>query len=217
LFNGPRVALADALQDVPQPRTENPVKHAKLAVLLLATAAAAAGCQPKAEVVTPAVQAPQKPVASILDLMSGQIDPAADFIWESVASVSTAAGMVEHRPRTDEEWLEVRMRALQLAEAANLLMTPGRRVAHEGQRLDDEDAPGNLTAAQAQAAIDADHGTFVAFAAVLRETAERTIEAIDKRDVDAYLEVGGHIDEACEQCHYKFWYPGATPPPTAMR
>jgi hypothetical protein len=197
------------------------VKHLKLVALVALTSAwVLAGCEKKTEsvAVAPAPAAsPEKPVASILDLMAGQVDPSADFLWESVATVSTPKGMIEHQPRTDEEWLAVRMKALQLAEAANLLMMPGRRLAHPGQHLDDEGAQGNLTGEQAQVAIDSNRDTFLAYAVALRDTAERTIAAIDKKDVDAFLEVGGQIDEACEQCHLKFWYPGSVTPPTAAR
>ena len=61
------------------------------------------GCSPKpaAESTAPAVAAAQpKPVASVLDLMLGQIDPAADFLWESVATISTEKGIEERQPRT---------------------------------------------------------------------------------------------------------------------
>ena len=157
----------------------------------------------------------QQPVASIIDLMDGQVDPAADFLWEAVATISTEKGFEEHRPRTDEEWKAVRQRAVQLAEAANLLMMPGRVIAHPGQALADEGTQGNLTHAEAEKLLEDDRASFVAFARALQVTAVNAIDAIDKRDIDAYLEVGGAIDEACESCHLRFWYPGSTPPPTA--
>jgi len=194
------------------------VKHLKVAALAVSAALAGlAGCQQKpASVEAPAAAGPAlKPIASIIDLMASQVDPSADFLWESVATISTPQGMVEHQPRTDEEWLAVRMKALQLAEAANLLMVPGRRLAHEGQHLEDEGVEGNLTAEQAQVAIDTNRDTFLAFASALRDTAEKTVDAIDKRDVQAYFDLGAVLDEVCEQCHTKFWYPGATPPPSA--
>jgi hypothetical protein len=197
------------------------VKNATRAALFLVVGATLTACQNKDEAKQEPAAAPQqsfvKPVASVIDLMMSQVDPAADFLWESVATISTNKGIEERQPRTDEEWLAVRLKALQLAEAANLLMIPGRRVAHEGQRLEDEGTDGNLTQEQAQAELDAHHDTFIAYAAALRDTAVQAVEAIDKRDLDAYLEVGGRIDEACEQCHMKFWYPGAVVPPTAMR
>jgi hypothetical protein len=31
--------------------------------------------------------------------------------------------------------------------------------------------------------------------------------------VDAYLNAGGALDEACEGCHKRFWYPNAPTPP----
>ena len=134
-----------------------------------------------------------------------------------MATVSTLEGTVEHQPRTDAEWLQVRLRALQLAEAANLLMIPGRQVGHPGQQADDLGTPGYLSIAQAQSAIDAERDIFLAYAAALRDTAVRAVSAVDQRNLDEFLEVGGQIDEACEQCHQKFWYPGAAPPPLAMR
>ena len=33
----------------------------------------------------------------------------------------------------------------------------------------------------------------------------------DKKDADALQDAGETIDEACEQCHLKYWYPPNTP------
>src|SRR3954470_23158627 len=74
--------------------------------------------------------APFRLTASIRELMDSEVDPAADFIWASVASISTRAGLEERQPRTDEEWLEVRRHAITLIEASNLLVMKGRRVSH---------------------------------------------------------------------------------------
>ena len=37
------------------------------------------------------------------------------------------------------------------------------------------------------------------------------LAAIDKKDADALSDAGETIDEACEQCHLKYWYPPNTP------
>lgn len=158
--------------------------------------------------------APLRPAASIIDIMDGIIDPAADYFWEAVATESTAEGTVEHRPTTDEEWKAVRYRVLQLVEAGNLLMMPGRVIAHPGQQLADEGTPGNLTLEQAEEALRKDHAAFVGFARAFQETALRALDAVERRDIDAYLQVGGELDETCEACHSRFWYPGAQLPPT---
>jgi cytochrome c556 len=55
----------------------------------------------------------------------------------------------------------------------------------------------------------------VAFAHALQDAAGSALAAIDKRDANALLEAGGDLDEACESCHKRFWYPGSPTPPGA--
>jgi hypothetical protein len=147
------------------------------------------------------------PEASVLDLMLDFIDPNADDLWASVATISTRKGVEERRPRTDAEWKTARRRALTLVEAANLLVVEGRQVARAGQQLEEPGGEGDYTPAQAQVEIDKDRASFVGFAAVLQESSRNLLAAIEKRDVEAFLEAGGELDEACETCHRRFWYP----------
>jgi hypothetical protein len=152
------------------------------------------------------------PEASMLDLMLEVIDPNADELWESVATISTRTGVEERHPRTDAEWKVVRRKALLLVEGANLLVVEGRPVAHPGQKLE-ETGEGDLTPEQAQLEIDKDRASFVSFAAALQTSSRKLLGAIDKRDTDLFLEAGGELDEACEACHTRFWYPNAPKPP----
>jgi hypothetical protein len=188
------------------------------ATVLMGVGAMLAACAPKpaTEAAAPAANAPPlKPVASVLDLMLGIIDTNADDLWESVATVSTEKGIEERQPRTPEEWKKVRFQALALIEGANLLMMEGRVVAHPGQQLDEPGGQGDFTPEQSQAAVDASRSTFVAYARALRDTAELMLKAIENQNPDGMLEAGGALDEACEQCHLKFWYPNSPQPPGA--
>ena len=54
--------------------------------------------------------------------MDSMVDPSADFLWESVATIVTRKGTEERRPRTDDEWKAVRRAAITLMEATNLLI-----------------------------------------------------------------------------------------------
>ena len=146
--------------------------------------------------------------ASIHDIMLSIVDPSADDMWNSVSTISTMDGITENRPRTDEDWLLLRHKAITLIEATNLLAMQGRRVVNDGQKLQDEGLEGNLTAAQIQKLIDDDHKTFVAFAHGLHGAGMEMLKAIDDKDVDAFLQAGGDLDTACEACHVKYWYPG---------
>jgi hypothetical protein len=178
----------------------------RVAFLPVLLVLAACGREPAAP--PPAAATPYKPVASVIDLMAGQIDPAADFLWDSVATITGPKGTVEKRPRSDKEWKEVRRQALLLIEGANLLMMEGRVVGHPGQKLEDPPGPGDLSPEQSQAAVVASRDSFVAMAAALRTAGEASLSAIEARNVEAFLESGGNIDEACEACHKQFWYPG---------
>ena len=140
--------------------------------------------------------------------MAGMIEPSAEFLWESVSSTVTEQGVEEKQPRTDEEWNEVRRQAIILTESANLLLIEGRRVAREGRQLDDHGTPGNLTLEQVEQAIATDRATFVAFGQALHDAGAAMLKAADDKDVQAIMTAGETLDEVCESCHLKFWYPG---------
>jgi Cytochrome C' len=148
-------------------------------------------------------------VASIRELMDSEVDPAADFLWGSVASISTRAGFEERQPRTDEEWLEVRRHAVTLSEAPNLLIMKGRRVSAS---YVPSAGAGEFDSNDVQKKIDENPQAFVALAQNLQDAAVKTLAAVDAKDPVALFELGGTIDEACEACHVTFWYPNQVLP-----
>jgi hypothetical protein len=149
--------------------------------------------------------------ATVQDLMEGLIDPTADSIWDSVAYISSPAGIEDRQPRTDEQWRAVRTQASLLIEGGNLLAMPGRRgaVDRPGHTAP---APGELTHAEIQQRLDTLHGAFVTLAHGLQEAGARALLAIDARNTQALLDAGTAIDEACEACHVVFWYPNQQRP-----
>lgn len=176
-----------------------------------------AGCAPKQEstvaaqsgqAAAPPPASPLKPIAGVQDVMAAMIDPAADFLWESVSTTVTASKTVEKQPRTDEEWAEVRRQAIILTEGANLLMMEGRHVVKEGSHLEDHGTPGNLTAEQSEQAIAANRGSYIAFAQALRDVGVSMLGAADARNPQGLIDAGDTMDQVCEGCHLEFWYPG---------
>ena len=139
-----------------------------LGVGMLTAAAACGGPQPP----------PYKPVADVKQLMKGIVDPSADVVWESVATIFTKAGVEDRRPRSDEEWANVRNHAMMLMESGNLLMMLPR-------------------------AKDADQ--WMKMSQALIDTAEVALRAAEGKNVDGLYDIGGKIDEACENCHKKYW------------
>lgn len=187
---------------------------AKFLTALIAAALLSACDKPASPEPPPATGAsPFKPTAGIQDIMAGMIEPSAEFVWGSVSSTVTAEGVEDKQPRTEEEWHEVRRHAIILTESANLLLIEGRPVAREGRQLDDHGTPGNLTLEQVEQAIATDRASFVGFSQALHNVGASLVKAADEKDVQAIMTAGETLDEVCERCHLKFWYPGQKIPP----
>ena len=140
--------------------------------------------------------------ASVRELMDAEVDPSADAIWDAVAVISGPQGEEDRQPHTAGEWQALRRSAITLAEATNLLMIEGRPIAPKGAHYAGEADPVAL-----QNRLESNRAPFVGFTQALRNQALKALDAIDARDPDRLLEIGGEIDEACEACHLVYWYP----------
>lgn len=143
--------------------------------------------------------------ATIKDIMDSMVDPSADFLFESVATISDEQGVREVAPQTDEQWQEVRRRAMILVEAPNLMVMPGRIVAPPN--VTSQNPAVELEPAQIQALIDGDRPAFAARARGLQDAAMLAVKAADARSKDALFAASERIDAACEMCHLSYWYP----------
>lgn len=152
-------------------------------------------------------------VGTIKDIMLGIIDPAADDIWGTVWTEDSAQGIIEHQPKTEEEWAVVEHDALVLAEAANLLKMPGRAIARpEELHVKSTADPAELTPAQIADRIAGSQATFLRFADMLQEAAVQGIKVARAKDVQGTFDAGRQIYIACVACHQVYWYPGSGQP-----
>ena len=149
-----------------------------------------------------------KPAVSVKELMESVIDPLADNIFQAVGWEISVKGIVEIRPRSDEDWARVKTGAVTLAEAIYLLKVP-RPFAPPGDvnRSVGPDAT-ELSPDQIKAKIDADPVLWLAKIEALRNVALEVLDVVKKKDADALLDAGGDLDRACEACHLEYWYPG---------
>jgi hypothetical protein len=154
------------------------------------------------------------PIGSVLELMQEIVDPIGDAIFESVSVVITKEGQKETRPRTDAEWMAIRNNALILAEAGNLLKMP-RPVAPAKPIpgvTPEMPGPDDLSPAQVETLLKRDRKAFDAFAQRLTDAALVALRAVDAKNVEGLYEAGDAIDQACENCHLNYWYPGPDSP-----
>ena len=162
----------------------------------------AAGCSRS---VPPPAAPTLAPTATIKDLMDAMVDPSAEFLFDNIVEIVDEKGIIDKTPKTDDEWKEVRRRALMLVEAPNLLVAPGRKVAQPGEKAEYPEV--ELGPEQIQKMIDDDRDAFVRRARRLQDTAMLALKAIDARDKKELFSRLGEVDKACESCHLHYWYP----------
>jgi hypothetical protein len=143
--------------------------------------------------------------ATIKDLMDAMVDPSAEYLFENIVEIVDETGIIDKTPKTDDEWKEVRRRALMLVEAPNLLVAPGRKVDTPGGKAEYPEV--ELRPEEIQKLIDDDRDAFVRRARRLQDAALLALKAIDARDKVELFAKLGDVDKACESCHLHYWYP----------
>ena len=149
-----------------------------------------------------------KPVVSVKELMKFMIDPVADNVFNAVGSVVTKSGTVDTEPKTDEDWDKIQFGAVSLAEGAYLLKVP-RPFAPAGD-LNNSTGPHpvELSPDQITAKVMGDPVEWNARIETLRNAALNVMDIVRKKDVNALWDASEILDQACENCHRSYWYPG---------
>ena len=110
-------------------------------------------------------QAPTfQPVGTVRQVMLGIVKPTSDVVFKFQFD----------SPKTAEEWATLQNNSLNLAEAGNLLLLPGR---------------------------SKDKGEWTKNAKALIATGSEAFKAANAKDAEALEQIGDKIDETCEACH----------------
>ncbi len=114
-----------------------------------------------------------QPVATVDQVMDAIIIPSSQALFDSVVYVN---GELTASPATDDEWFRLRMGALAVAEAGNLLLMP--------PRLRD--------------------GDWVKLSQALTDAAMRVEQAAEAKNIDLMLTTAGELYTACTNCHEQY-------------
>lgn len=117
------------------------------------------------------------PVASVRQIMSGIVAPAATVVFESVSTTVSARGVEEKAPGSDLEWAYVGTNGASLVEAGNLLLM-GRR------------------------AVDQDD--WVKMSHALMDAGQQVLKAAEAKDAEGILAAGEKVNMACDACHMRY-------------
>ena len=174
--------------------------------------AAASSCSapgaPPAAARTPELWGDLKPVVSVKELMRDMLDPASDYVFDSVGTTVTAQGTTEKAPTTDADWERIRIGAVTMAEGVYLLKIP-RPFAPAG---DENNSTGpdasELSPAQIKAKLERDPVLWNAKIEALRNAGLAVMDIVRRKDAKELWDATENLDRACEACHLEYWYPG---------
>lgn len=130
-----------------------------------------------AQQVTPVVAPPMPPVATVKQIMAGIVGPASVVVFGAVGTVTTADGVQETAPETDDQWAVVGNSAVALVESGNLLMLPGRAV---------------------------DTGDWAKMSQALIDSSMVAVKAVEAKSKDDVFAAGEAIYMACDNCHMRY-------------
>ena len=117
------------------------------------------------------------PEASVKQIMGGIVGPAANVVFNSVATFVDAKGIDERFPRTDQEWEVVGNSAAALVESGNLLMMGGRAI---------------------------DQGDWLTMSRAMMAAGRDILKAVEAKDKDMVLDYGDAVNISCDNCHAKY-------------
>jgi hypothetical protein len=142
---------------------------------------------------------------TVREIMASVVDPSAEVLFNSVSSSVTPQGVEEKSPQTEAEWAELRRRAMSIIEAGDLIVTPGRHVAKPGQQAKNPQV--QLDPIEIESLIASERASWLKMAKDMQDSMQPMLKAIDAKNPAALSDSSIAIDEACEACHHKFWYP----------
>jgi hypothetical protein len=140
--------------------------------------------------------------------MADMIDPASDYVFDSIGTVITNEKTTEIQPRTDEDWARVRAGAVMMAEGVYLLKVPRRFAPVGDENNSTGPEPEELSPDQITAKLQKDPVLWNAKIEALRNVGLEVLDIVKKKDTNALWDACEDLDAACENCHLEFWYPG---------
>jgi len=141
-------------------------------------------------------------------LMKDVVAAQAQVLWDIGNRAMDDDGNPSAKNLMPADWPRLAAAAQAMKDASNKLATASRIVvASPGEKIQDEGTSGSATAAQIQQFIDGDKVGFAQHARALAGVADEFGRAAKAKDVKTLFNASGRLDEICEGCHLKFWYP----------
>jgi cytochrome c556 len=141
-------------------------------------------------------------------LMKNVVAVQTQVIWDLGNRAQDDQGNPDASKLAAADWTKIMDAATKVRQASQTLARADHvLVAAPGVKIEGEGNPGALGAKQVQAAIDADPAAFRTMSQALAASMDQIGAAARVKDAAKLFEVSGALDQVCETCHMKFWYP----------
>lgn len=158
--------------------------------------------------VTPSAPPAALQVPTIFEAMAQTFMPQANKLWEMAGNLYADNGELDPKQLTDQQWQDVSAAAKQVQDLAIAFSeTSALHVAPAGAKLQNDGVPGARTAAEIQAAIDANPQGFKDESKKLAAVAADFGAAAAAHDAVKADDASNRLTEVCTACHNTYWYP----------
>lgn len=142
------------------------------------------------------------------DAMKTVVAPQAQILWDVSNAAMDDNGNADGSKLKKADWDKLIAAGQAVSVAAHGLGSASHvTVKAAGAKLQDEGGPGASTPQEIQGYIDADQKGFASHAQALAAVSDAIVQAARARDAAKLMDASGRLDEVCEACHVKFWYP----------
>ena len=140
--------------------------------------------------------------------MKGVVAPQAQVLWDITNGAMNSNGDIDPALLKPADWARIADAGAQLKAKAHALAAATQIiVAAPGEKIQDEESPGGSNAANVKGFIDADRQGFSDMASTLASSADEFVAAARARDTVRLTAPVQGLDQVCEACHVKYWYP----------
>jgi len=154
-----------------------------------------------------------KPAGTLQKAMKTVIAPQAQILWDISNKGMNDEGGPDGSRLKEEDWAKIAAAGAMLEAKANeLAETKAIVVAHPGEKLQDEENPGASNASQVQGFIDKDSQGFSDMARALAQSGADFADAGKQKDAVKLSNASNALDQVCESCHLRYWYPQQAAP-----
>jgi len=146
--------------------------------------------------------------ADLHDLMKNVVGVQTQVIWDVGNRAQDDQGNPDASKLSTGDWAKIVDAAGKVKQASQTLARADHvMVAAPGVKIEGEGNAGAAGAKQVQAAIDANPAAFRTLSQALAASMEQIGAAAKAQDAKKVFELSGALDQVCEDCHVKFWYP----------